>query len=234
MSTLPLAAVVATMLMFGLVLTARSETDLVQIGDYTPLEAATATAVAAAPAAPPVPPPTVAPAPPAATPPAAPATVAPLVPAARSTGDRLAVMRGPSIDPATIRRVLRDYSSPAAGEAQAIYDLGVQYGVDPAVCLAFFIMESSAGTRGMAAETRSVGNIRATPGYVNHKGYRKYATWREGIEDWYRLISRLYVGEWGLTTVEAIVPIYAPAADSNDPPRYISTVRRLVREWSSK
>jgi hypothetical protein len=143
----------------------------------------------------------------------------------------LAVVRAPSVSIATIRRVLDEYDSPAVGDAEAIYELGVRYGVDPAVCLAFFIVESSAGTKGMATETRSLGNIRATPGYVDHKGYRKYATWREGAEDWYRLITRLYVGEWGLSTVEAIVPVYAPSTDGNDPAHYIRAVRRLVAEF---
>jgi hypothetical protein len=143
----------------------------------------------------------------------------------------LAVVRPPSIDVATIRKVLQAADSPAASEAQAFYDLGERYGLDPAICLAFFIVESSAGTKGMATETRSVGNIRATPGYVNHKGYRKYATWQEGIEDWYRLISRLYVGEWNLTTVETIVPVYAPTGDGNEPAAYVATVRQLVRDW---
>jgi hypothetical protein len=143
----------------------------------------------------------------------------------------LTVVRAPSVSIATIRRVLEQYDSPAAGDAEAIFDLGARYGLDPAVCLAFFIVESSAGTKGMAIETRSLGNIRATPGYVNYKGYRKYATWREGVEDWYRLIARLYVGEWGLSTVEAIVPVYAPAADGNDPDNYIRAVRRLVAEF---
>jgi hypothetical protein len=146
----------------------------------------------------------------------------------------LIVVRSPSIGIATIRRVLERYDSPAAGDAQAIYDLGVHYGLDPAVCLAFFIVESSAGTKGMATETRSLGNIRATPGYVNYKGYRKYATWREGVEDWYRLIARLYVGEWGLSTVEAIVPVYAPAADNNDPAHYVRAVRQLVAEFQAE
>jgi hypothetical protein len=143
----------------------------------------------------------------------------------------LAVVRPPSIDVATIQRVLRQAGSPAVDEAQAFYDLGERYGLDPAICLAFFIVESGAGTKGMATETRSVGNIRATPGYINHKGYRKYSTWREGVEDWYRLIGRLYVGEWGLLTVETIVPVYAPSGDGNDPAAYITTVRRLVSDW---
>jgi hypothetical protein len=150
---------------------------------------------------------------------------------ARREDAPLSVVGQPSVDVATIRRVLQQYNSPAVGDAEAIYQLGVDYGIDPAICLAFFIVESAAGTKGMATETRSVGNIRATPGYVNHKGYRKYTSWREGAEDWYRLITRLYVGEWSLTTVEAIVPVYAPAADNNHPESYISTVRTLVRAW---
>lgn len=149
----------------------------------------------------------------------------------RLTVQGMSVVRSPSIDVATIHRVLQSYGSPALGEAQAIYDLGVRYGVDPAICLAFFIAESSAGTQGIARETRSVGNIRATSGYVNYKGYRKYSSWREGIEDWYRLITRLYVEEWGLDTVETIVPVYAPTADNNKPDQYISSVRRLVTDW---
>lgn len=148
----------------------------------------------------------------------------------RVAGD-LAVMRAPSISVNGIRQILRQYGSPAVDDADAMYELGVRYGIDPAICLAFFIVESSAGTRGMAVETRSVGNIRATAGYVNHRGYRKYSSWREGMEDWYRLITRLYVQEWKLTTVDAIVPVYAPAEDNNDPGRYSATVRRLVNEW---
>jgi hypothetical protein len=146
----------------------------------------------------------------------------------------LAVQGPPTIDVATVRRVLRQYNSPATGEAEAFVELGRRYGIDPAICLAFFIMESSAGTRGVATETRSVGNIRATPGYVNYKGYRRYATWRDGIDDWYRLIARVYVDQWRLTTVEAIVPVYAPAADNNDPAHYTATVRRLVDEWRAR
>jgi hypothetical protein len=148
-----------------------------------------------------------------------------------ATPGRLAVQGQPSIDLATVRRVLREYNSPALGDAEAFIELGQQYGIDPAICLAFFIVESGAGTKGVATETRSVGNIRATTGYVNHRGYRKYASWRDGIDDWYRLIARLYIDEWNLTTVEAIVPVYAPAQDGNDPHRYVDTVRSLVTRW---
>ncbi len=139
--------------------------------------------------------------------------------------------RAPSIDAPTIRRVLQSYGSPAAGAADAMYELGARYGIDPAYCLAFFIHESTAGTAGVARVTKSVGNIRTTPGYRDYQGYRQYDTWEQGIDDWYRLIHDLYIGEWGLTTVDAIVPVYAPTSDGNNPSGYIATVKKLVNGW---
>ncbi len=141
------------------------------------------------------------------------------------------VVGAPSIDVALIRRVLQRYNSPAVTEAQAFYDLGVARGIDPAYCLAFFIVESAAGTQGVARTTYSVGNIRALSGQPSFEGYRRYDTWRDGIADWYRLIDELYIRELGLNTVDAIVPVYAPSADSNDPAAYILTVKRLVAGW---
>jgi hypothetical protein len=224
-SIIPLVAVALIVGTLGLSVLSRTDVPVVQLSHYTGgndiLVAGAGARVAPAPQ------------PAAAISAPRPAAGSPTRPGAAAINGALSVIRQPTIDVATIQRVLKQYDSPAAGEAQTIYDMGERYGIDPAVCLAFFIMESSAGTRGMATETLSIGNIRATPGYVDHKGYRKYASWREGIEDWYQLIARLYVGEWGLTTVEAIVPVYAPAADSNDPDHYTNTVRRLVREWSA-
>lgn len=137
----------------------------------------------------------------------------------------------PSVDVALIRRVLQSYNSPAADEAQAFYDLGVARGIDPAWCLAFFIMESSAGTQGVARTTYSVGNIRALAGQPQFEGYRQYTSWREGIADWYRLIDEVYIRDRGETTIDTIVPVYAPSHDQNDPDLYIRTVKRLVARW---
>jgi hypothetical protein len=136
----------------------------------------------------------------------------------------------PSVDVALIRRVLQSYNSPAIDEAQAFYDLGVARGIDPAWCLAFFIMESGAGTQGVARTTYSVGNIRALPGQPDFQGYRQYANWREGIADWYRLIDEVYIRDRGEATIDAIVPVYAPASE-NDVAAYIRTVKRLVARW---
>jgi hypothetical protein len=137
----------------------------------------------------------------------------------------------PSVDVAHIRRVLQAYNSPAVDEAQAFYDLGVARGIDPAWCLAFFIMESGAGTQGVARTTYSIGNIRALPGQPSFEGYRRYTSWREGIGDWYRLIDEVYIRDRGETTIDTIVPVYAPSHDQNDPDAYIRTVKRLVARW---
>jgi hypothetical protein len=137
----------------------------------------------------------------------------------------------PSMDAAAIRQVLQKYNSPAVGAADAMYTLGLEYGIDPAFCLAFFINESTAGTAGVARTTKSVGNIRTTAGYTDYQGYRKYESWEQGIEDWYRLIRDLYIADWGLTTVDQIIPVYAPSSDGNSPDHYIATVKKLVSSW---
>lgn len=137
----------------------------------------------------------------------------------------------PTISASRIRAVLDAYGSPAASSATFLHERGVAYGIDPAYCLAFFVLESHAGTRGIATLTHSVGNIRARPGQAQVNGFRQYADWDDGIEDWYRLMSQFYVGELGLTTVDAIVPVYAPMSDNNDPTSYAKTIKTLVALW---
>jgi hypothetical protein len=151
--------------------------------------------------------------------------------AASTVSGSFDVRHTPSVDAATIRKVLQSYNSPAAGAADAMYSLGVEYGIDPAFCLAFFIHESTAGTKGVARVTKSVGNIRVTPGYQGYQGFRKYDTWEQGIEDWYQLIRDLYIGEWGLVTVDQIIPVYAPPSDGNNTDAYVATVKQLVSSW---
>jgi hypothetical protein len=174
----------------------------------------------------------------------APATPPPDTPdppaAAPTGGGRLAVapptadhqvMAPPSVGAALIDEVLARWNSPASGQGALFYDLGVQYGIDPAYALAFYIHESGCGTKGVARFTMSIGNIRATPGYRDYEGYRAYDSWEASIADWYKLIKELYVDAWGLRTVAQIIPTYAPAADHNDPAAYINSVIGLVDSW---
>jgi hypothetical protein len=140
----------------------------------------------------------------------------------------------PSTSVAQIELVLQKYGSPAVGLGQKMYDLGVQYGIDPAYALAFFVHESGCGTQGVARTTKSLGNIRWTEGWDNFSGYRKYESWEQGMEDWYKLITDLYINGWGLRTVDAIIPVYAPSGDNNSPPTYIASVKAMVDEWRGK
>lgn len=174
--------------------------------------------------------------PPVATEPTAEPTVTPEPPAVPAAGEH-SVLGAPTISAATIDRVLADYGSPAEGTGQLWLDLGMQYGLDPAYALAFFIHESGAGTAagwaGLKSDgttTHNIGNI-ICAGYATCYGrFRDYADWRTGIEDWYRLIAVEYV-EWrGVHTVEQIIPIYAPAFE-NDVGGYVEVVERLVNEW---
>ncbi|MGA7731251.1 MAG: glucosaminidase domain-containing protein [Chloroflexia bacterium] len=144
------------------------------------------------------------------------------------------VIGAPSTSVNQIEAVLQKYGSPAAGLGQKLYDLGVQYGIDPAYALAFFVHESSCGTQGVARFTRSLGNIRWTPGWDSYSGYRKYPSWEAGMEDWYKLITDLYINQWGLRTVDAIVPVYAPVEDNNSPSSYIASVKWMVDDWRGK
>jgi hypothetical protein len=162
---------------------------------------------------------------------------------ARSTSASISrsysLQRPPTIEPNQIEAVLSQYHSPALGQGQALYNLGIRYGIDPAFALAFFIHESSAGTQGVAAVTKSIGNIRCTSGYDCYQtsgngSFRRYVSWEAGAEDWYRLIKEQYIERWGLKTLEQIIPVYAPSADRNNPATYIQQVATLVDSWQLK
>jgi len=139
----------------------------------------------------------------------------------------------PTLSAAFVDKVLAAASSKAAGTGQALYDLSVKYGIDDAYALAFFEHESTFGTGGVARATLSLGNIRCSEGYQCIEGYRAYSSWVQGYADWYRLIRTLYIGEWHLSTVEQIVPKYAPSSE-NDVAGYIAAVEKAVSTWRSE
>ncbi len=141
------------------------------------------------------------------------------------------VVSAPTVTASLIDQVLTNAHSPAQGLGTVFYRLGVKSGIDPAFALAFFHHESNYGTRGMAVLTHSLGNIRCTPGFPSCLGgYRSYASWEQGIADWYLLIHDSYVGQ-GRDTVAAILPVYAPADDGNDVNAYLRAVMEDVARW---
>lgn len=145
------------------------------------------------------------------------------------------VLGKPTLNVDFINRVLAAYGSPAAGKGQALYDLGIKYQIDPAFALAFFLHESTMGTAGEARATRSLGNLRCIPNAdcvdQDRGGYASFPTWEAGFEAWYKLIRNLYVAQLGLTTVDQIIPTYAPTADHNNEAAYIGSLKHSIATW---
>jgi hypothetical protein len=141
----------------------------------------------------------------------------------------------PSMTAAQIDAVLLKYGSPAAGTGETWVRLGVQWRIDPAYALAFFVAESTAGTdpgwaglKPDGSSTHNIGNL-ACGGYERCYGrWRDYESWEAGIEDWYRLMDR-YIRR-GQGTVEAIAPAYAPS-NENDVRRFVTNITWLVDRW---
>lgn len=146
------------------------------------------------------------------------------------------VVCAPTLSADFINQVLTAYHSPVVGHGQDIYDEGVRYGIDPAYALAFFMHESSFGTAGEARVSLSIGNLRCIPTAQCRDGYAWFPTWDAGIDAWYRLIKDGYVDgavsdHCPCTTIEQIIPVYAPSADQNNEGAYIQAVEHAVSTW---
>ncbi|HVB20573.1 MAG TPA: glucosaminidase domain-containing protein [Ktedonobacteraceae bacterium] len=139
----------------------------------------------------------------------------------------------PTVSATFINQVLAFYHSPARGLGATIYALGVKYGINPVYALAFFMHESRFGTLGVARSTLSPGNLRCAPGFPCINGYRAYSSWAQGFAGWYSLIRNLYVNQWHKTTIEQIIPTYAPAGDGNNPATYMTAVENAVSSWQA-
>ena len=164
-----------------------------------------------------------------------------------TTQNSYTVTGQPTISAAFIDRVLNAYHSPAKGDGQALYDLGVQYGIDPVYPLAFFMHESQFGTTGEARVTFSLGNERCLPDRPcidqARGGYAQMQSWQDGFAHWYQLILYGYV-QGGINqavgrdacpcrTVSQIIPVYAPDSDGNNERAYITAIERAVDVWRS-
>jgi len=141
------------------------------------------------------------------------------------------VLGTPTLSPDFINRVLSAHNSPASGKGQTLYNLGVKYGIDPAFALAFFGHESSFGKNGEARSSFSLGNLRCIPTTVCKDNYAWFPTWEAGFEAWYKLIHDLYVNAWGLTTIDQIIPRYAPPGDNNNDDAYIASLKLSLNTW---
>ncbi len=161
----------------------------------------------------------------------------PFMPAPPLAAGNYQLQGGSSLSAQQVDSILASYNSPAAGTGQTWVELGRRYNIDPAYPLAFFIHESTAGThpnwagqKSDGTTTHNIGNI-ICAGYPSCYGrFRDYGSWEEGIEDWYRLIDDEYIEGRGITTLDEIIPIYAPSIE-NDVGGYTNVVKQLVDSW---
>lgn len=141
------------------------------------------------------------------------------------------VTGGPSLTADQVDAILSRAGSPATGTGQTFYEQSLQTGIDDKWPLAFFGHESSYGLAGVARYSKSIGNLRCIPTAACVGGYAYFRNWDQGVTAWYSLISNLYIKTWGLSTVETIIPRYAPPGDHNNVPAYISSVIATVNSY---
>jgi hypothetical protein len=132
--------------------------------------------------------------------------------------------------------------------ALACYDAILEYGLDPAIGLAFFEHESGFGQYGVARWSHNWGNIRAAGSWLAHHdgdlyGWLVYEPrpgeangwfWVRSAADWGQLIRELYIDRWGLHDTRAMLEKYAPSGDGNSPHGYNQCVIRSVERWAKQ
>lgn len=130
-----------------------------------------------------------------------------------------------------------------ASEASEAYRRIVALRVSPAFCRFVFRHESSDGTAGICPKyaTKSPGNTRSSrtgkgrqinTNVARWKGdvpsmkgiYVQYDSWADGFEDVaFRIVDPGFAyAKAGATTLETILPIFAPPTDGNNPDAYIA------------
>lgn len=147
--------------------------------------------------------------------------------------ETMVVTGPPSVSPAFVDATLRRMASPLAGLGRYIYLDGRRWDIDPVFLVAFAVYFDRAGA--LPAAAHNVGHLRAVGAESAMEGYRVFATWRAGIDAWYRLMRHLYIQQWNRRTLDAIVPLYAPAprlgveAELNDLRAMIAAWRAMAR-----
>lgn len=102
--------------------------------------------------------------------------------------------------------------------SQKIYDLGVEATVDPNFFMAIAFLESHHGTvPSIALSNKNPGSLRNGRGGAIKvaNGFAYFDTWEAGIKAFYTHITDFYVRKRNLTTVDEILPVYAPPIENN-------------------
>ena len=133
------------------------------------------------------------------------------------------------ISTSCIDTILKSAGSPAYGTGAKWTEMAQKYNINPAVGLAFFRQESSLGTKGVAVDNKSVGNIRDP----STGTFKKYASWNDSIEDWFSLIAgKKYIGA-GKTTIRDIYIVYAPPSDNANWESLVTNLETFAKQYNT-
>jgi len=119
----------------------------------------------------------------------------------------MSIVGAPSVTPAVVDAVLAREGSPLAGQGGYICLEGRHAGIDPVFLLA--VVAQVDVPNPLPDATHNVGHVLAA-GQPAASGFRVYPSWQAGVAGWYGLMRTLYVGRWGLRTLDAVWPVYAP------------------------
>jgi len=122
----------------------------------------------------------------------------------------MSIVGAPSVTPAVVDAVLAREGSPLAGQGGYICLEGRHAGIDPVFLLA--VVAQVDVPNPLPDATHNVGHVLAAAGQPAASGFRVYPSWRAGVAGWYELMRTLYVGRWGLRTLDAVWPVYAPGS----------------------
>jgi hypothetical protein len=159
---------------------------------------------------------------------------------------RGAILAPPSAAVAALQQALAGVGSPLADTrprrggdtyAEYLWDAGRRTGVDPAVVLAFFWVESHDGTQGVAVQTHSLSNARPVghePVVCTSDGcYAAEPDWFAGIDRMVALLLAAYA-HGGVSTADQAIPVWAPASDYNSVEAFSASVHQTLAElWAA-
>ncbi len=119
------------------------------------------------------------------------------------------LLAAPSIPEQTFTAALAAVQSPVLAEAPGadFFNLCVANGVDPAVALAFFQLETNCGTAPDAIVHQNWGNLWD----LQANALGTYDRWLLGLRDWCARLQGPAYTKAGPPTIRSIVPIYRPA-----------------------
>ncbi len=140
------------------------------------------------------------------------------------------VYASPTINGDKFKQILQQANSPALAEADDLYRTCTVNGVNPAVALAFFALESNYGTTPGQEVRQNWGNLSDGSGQL-----KNYDTWTQGLVDWCNHFRLPPYSTQSLNTISQIVPVYQPSSAGGTAAGYANYVQKLhdlIKGWA--